>query len=129
MKIDAAVRRETGYIALCTLLLSAVMELVFILIGYWDYTVLLGNLLSFVGAVGNFFLMGMTVQRAVGGDESKASVKMKLSQWLRLLGLLIVAVIGVWLPWFNLWAVLIPLFFPRLAVIVRPYIHLRGEDL
>lgn len=129
MKVDATVNRETVYISICTLLLSVVMELIFLFVGYWDYTVLLGNLLSFAAAVGNFFFMGVTVQRAVKEEEKKAAQQMRLSQGLRLLGLLAVAIVGVWLPCFNMWAVLIPLFFPRIAVMVRPRIHMRGESL
>lgn len=53
-KVDKTVLRETGYIALFVILLSVLMQAVFLIIGKWDYTVLLGNLLS-AAAVGNFF--------------------------------------------------------------------------
>lgn len=45
-RIDPTVKKETGYIAGWVLLLSAVMELVFLLTGHMDYTVSLGNLLG-----------------------------------------------------------------------------------
>ena len=45
-RIDPTVKKETGYIAGWVLLLSAVMELVFLLTGHMDYTVPLGNLLD-----------------------------------------------------------------------------------
>ena len=57
-RIDPTVKKETGYIAGWVLLLSAVMELVFLLTGHMDYTVPLGNLLGGVAAILNFFLMG-----------------------------------------------------------------------
>ena len=63
-RIDPTVKKETGYIAGWVLLLSAVMELVFLLTGHMDYTVPLGNLLGGVAAILNFFLMGWTIQRA-----------------------------------------------------------------
>ena len=63
--VTPAVRKETAYVALWTVGLSALTELVFVLIGQWDYTVLLGNLLSGDIAVLNFFLMGLAVQKAV----------------------------------------------------------------
>ena len=69
-RIDPTVKKETGYIAGWVLLLSAVMELVFLLTGHMDYTVPLGNLLGGVAAILNFFLMGWTIQRAVGLDEN-----------------------------------------------------------
>ena len=63
-RIDPTVKKETGYIAGWVLLLSAVMELVFLLTGHMDYTVPLGNLLGGGAAILNFFLMGWTIQRA-----------------------------------------------------------------
>ena len=71
-RIDPTVKKETGYIAGWVLLLSAVMELVFLLTGHMDYTVPLGNLLGGGAAILNFFLMGWTIQRAVGLDEKAA---------------------------------------------------------
>ena len=64
-KVDKVVLKETKYIALWVIIFSLIMEAVFLIINKWDYTVLLGNLLS--GAVGvlNFFLMGLGVQKEV----------------------------------------------------------------
>ncbi len=91
------------------------------IIGKWDYTVLLGNLIS--GAIGviNFLLLGFTVQKALsyGSDPKKAGNIMKLSQVARLLLMGGVAVLGATLDCFNLWATLIPLLFPRLSMIIR----------
>ena len=123
MKIDPTVRRETGYIAVCVAVLSALMEAVFLIIGQWDYTVLLGNLLSGAAAIGNFFLMGLTVQKAVGKEEKQAAGYMKLSQMLRMLMLFVAAALGVALPCFNTWTALIPLFFPRIAITLQPFIR------
>lgn len=74
-KIDATVKKETLFIAAFTLIFSAVMELVFLLLGYWSYKVVLGNLLGFTAAVLNFFLMGYTVQKAVLLEEKEAKKK------------------------------------------------------
>lgn len=64
-KIDEAVLKETKFIAVSVLILSALMEAVFLIIGKWDITVLFGNLLGGGFAILNFFLMGLTVQNAV----------------------------------------------------------------
>lgn len=153
-KIDAVVLRETRFVAAWVLILSAVMEAVFLALGFWDYRVLLGNILGAIGAVLYFFLMGLTVQKAVERDrhdstavsdqtvsedgeasdiqEPEALHKdarqlMAASQTLRMLMLIIIAVIGALLDCFNLVAVLIPFFFPRIAVMLRP-LFMKGED-
>lgn len=119
-KVDKTVLKETKYIASFVLFFSVLMQAVFLIIRQWDYTVLLGNLLGGAAAVGNFFLMGLTVQAAVKKGEKQAQNTMKLSQSGRLLLLAAAAALAVLLPCFNIWAGLIPLFFPRIAVAFRP---------
>ena len=117
-KIDKVVLKETKYIALWVLILSALMQAVFLVISRWNYTVLLGNLLSAGAAILNFFLMGITVQKALGLEEKEAKSLMKTSQIYRNLLVLVIAVIGV--VFFDVWASVIPLFFVRIALAVRP---------
>lgn len=119
-KIDATVIQETKYISLWVLLLSVLMQAVFLVIGKWDYTVLLGNILSGVAAILNFFLMGITVQKALEKDEKDAKSSMKVSQLYRFLFLVVVVVIGMALSCFSTWTVIIPMFFPRIAIAFRP---------
>ncbi len=114
--VQPAVIDETKYIALTGLILSAVMQSVFLIIGKWDYTVILGNLLGLFSAVANFYLMGLTIQSAVTKDEKEAANTVKLSQSLRYLLLIIIAAIGTLAPIFNTIALLIPLVFPRIAI-------------
>ena len=127
-KIDKTVLRETRYIALWVVIFSVIMEAVFLVINQWDYTVILGNLLSAAAAILNFLLMGITVQKAVVKEEKDAKSTMKVSQNLRILGLFVVAVIGAALPCFNTFAVLIPLLFPRVAVGMRMFFSKKSDN-
>lgn len=117
--IDPTVIKETRFIAAVVLILSALMQAVFLVLGKWDYTVLLGNLLGAALAVGNFFLMGLTVQKCLTLEPDEAKKRMKLSQQGRLLGLLVFCMIGAALPCFHTVAVLVPQFFPRIGVTIR----------
>ena len=126
-KVDATILKETKYIAIWVIIFSAVMEAVFLVIGKWSYTVLLGNLLSASASVLNFFLMGITIQKALDKDVKEAKTAMKVSQMYRTLLLLAVAIIGAVLPCFNLWAVLIPFLFPRIAIAIRPIIDKKSN--
>ncbi|MBQ4436968.1 MAG: hypothetical protein II879_12870 [Clostridia bacterium] len=143
MKVQPAVRQETARIALGTGILTVLMIAVFLIIGRFDWTVLTGALLGWAAAVGNFFLMALTVQKAAddmkpietpetadGDEDSDADEKelplsedakrgkqrMQLSYTLRMLGLAVIAILGVTLPWFQSVAVLVPLLFPRLVI-------------
>lgn len=117
-KVDATVYRETRYILAWVLVLSALLQAVFLVLGRWDITVLAGNALSDGVAVLNFFLMGLTVQKALEKDEKDAKTAMKLSQTYRMLFLVVAVAVGASL--LNLWASIIPLFFPRIAISFRP---------
>ena len=120
--VDPTVKKESLYIASITGILSLLLQAGFLIARHWDYTVLLGNLLGGVTAAGNFFLMGITVQKAVAREKKPAADLMKLSQTMRLLMQLVVAVLGFALPCFNGYAVIIPLFFPRIGVTLRPFL-------
>lgn len=130
-KIDPTVRRETVYIAAWVIIFSALMEAVFLVGRWWDYTVLFGNLLGAFTAVLNFFLMGLTVQKALGKEEKEARDLVKLSQTLRMFMQLAFAAVGFLIPSvFNVIAVLIPLLFPRIAIMLRPLFNkqMEGKD-
>ena len=117
-KVDPTVKAETRFIALVVLILLALMEAVFLIIGKWDYTVLLGGLYGAAIAVGNFFLMGLTVQKCLTLEPDEAKKRMKLSQQGRML-MLVLCMIGAALPCFNTVALLVPQFFPRIGVTIR----------
>ena len=119
-KLDPTVKKETGYIGAWVIIFSAILQAVFLVIGKWNYTVLLGNLLSGATAIFNFLLMGITVQKAVLKEEKEAKTAIKASQALRTFLLFAVAALGVLLPCFNTWTVIIPLLFPRIAIAFRP---------
>ena len=120
-KIDSTVMKETRYIAAWVIILSVIMEAVFLIIGKWDYMVLLGNLLGAFCAVANFFAMGITVQKAVEKDEKEAKTAIKASQALRTVILFAIVAIGTAVPFFNTWTVVIPLLFPRIAIALRMF--------
>ena len=117
-KIDGAVLQQTRYILLVTVILSLLTQAVFLIAGRWDITVLLGNLLSGTAAVLNFLFMGITVQKAVLMEEKEAKKAMKASQSLRMVFLFAVAALGAGLDCFHIVTVLVPLFFPRIAVAI-----------
>lgn len=129
-KIDTAIKKETLYIAAWVIVLSALMQAIFLIVAQftsltWDYTFLLGNLLSAGIGILNFFLMGLSVQRALNKDEKGAKNTMKISQLYRFLLLLIVLIIGIIAPCFSNWTVVIPIFFPRIALLIRPLFNKR----
>ena len=121
-KIDATVQKETKFVAFVAFILSLLMQGGFLIAGFWEYTVISGNLLGYIAAVGNFLLLGLTVQKAIGKEEKEIKRLVAFSQYGRLLILLLVALIANFVSIFNLVATVIPFIFPRIAVMIRPYV-------
>ena len=128
--MDPAVKKETGYIAVWVLLLSLLMEAVFLIIGQWDLPVLFGNLGGGISAVGNFLLLGLTVSRAVSsGKPDQAAKRVRATATFRLLGMALLCVLLIAVFKTNLYATVIPLLFPRIGIAFRPLIdRKRGKE-
>lgn len=126
-KIDAAVKRETLGVAVWVAGGCVLLQIVFLLIGRWDYTVLTGAALGGATAVGNMLLVGLMIQKAVTQAEKQARNTVRLSQGLRLLMQGAILCLAAALPWFNIWAAAVPLLIPRIAVSFRARRVQNGE--
>ena len=127
-RIDPTVRRMTRYIAICVLVLSVLMEAVYLIVGAWNGTVLAGNLLGAVAAVLNFFLMGLTIQHSLALSQEDAKKFIQVSQSLRMLMILAFCAVGAAVSVFDLLAVLLPQFFPRIGTMLWPKISREQES-
>ena len=115
MKIDSTVRKETGHVAVGVLLGDAIMVAVFALIGKLDWTVIFGALLGSAAAIGNFFVMGISLQKAMA-DPDSAKAMVQKSYTLRMLGMVAVMIIGFVTPCFHKVAVVIPFLMPGATI-------------
>ena len=123
--MDPAVKKETGYIAAWVILLSLIMEAVFLLLRKWDLSVLFGNLGGAVVSVGNFFLMALIATRAVdravkNGKPEEAAARVKATTMTRLLGCVLLCVLLIAVFKTNVYATLIPMLFPRIGIVFWP---------
>ena len=120
MKIDGTVKKETAYVAIAEAVLIAVMLAVYLIISKFTLNVLFAALTSGAVAVLNFFVMGLTVQKAVTVDDDSDRRKLiRASQLVRLLVLGVVVIVCAVFPKFDIFALFIPLFFPRLFAQAR----------
>ena len=142
MKIQPTVRQETIRIAKGTCILSIAMLIVFALLKKFDISVVLGALLGTCTAVGNFFLLALSVQKAADmmkgvefppepeeTDDDKehsapaappevtqAKQRMQLSYTGRMIMMGAVGILGLTLPCFHAVATVLPLLFPRIMI-------------
>ena len=128
IKPQKAVIDNTKYITVVTAILSVLMQGIFLIIKKWDYTVLTGNVLGAAAAVFNFFVMAMFIQAAVEKEPKDAKNTLKLSQTVRFLFLIIIAVTGITLPVFNSITTVVSFLFPQFAVTIYPIVFKKKED-
>ena len=122
--MDPVVKKETGYISLWVIVLSILMEAVFLIIGEWKLLeVLVGNLGGAAAAVGSYLLLAVTVSKAVSsGKPEEAAKRVKASAGLRLIGMGGICALFIGVLHTNVYATVIPLLFPRIGLMFRPAI-------
>ena len=138
MKPNKTTLRETRRVAVGVLALVGVMLVVFAVIGKLDWRAACGGVYTGLLGVGNFFLMGMTVQSITETAAEKQrteeeldhlsqqmEAKMKLSRNGRMLALLALVVVGITLLRFHPLATIIPVVFPSVVVKLLQIIDIR----
>ena len=121
---EVETKREIAFVALGTILLSALEIGAFFLFGYYTDKVLFGACLSAAAGILNFILLALTVEKALTyppEEEAAAKNLMKLSRVSRMLLLLALLAVGAWL--FNVWSTLITAIFPSIIVRVRTFMR------
>ena len=124
VKVSPALKKEMRRIFIGTAAGTALMFAVFGILHAvfpdtvpFDYTVILGGLIGGLIAAGNFFLMGLTVQKVSAvEDEAAARKLMQFSLSRRYLLIFLWGILAILLPAFNPVAGIVPLVFPSLII-------------
>ena len=115
MKACDTVRKETIRVALGVLIGDVVMLAIFFALRKLDLTVIFGALLGTAAAVGNFFAMGLAVQKALN-DPDNAKRIVQRSYTLRMIAVAAILIVGFVLPYFHRIALVIPFLLPSLTI-------------
>ncbi len=89
---------------------------------HFDYTLPVGAIYGTVTAAANFLLLGKTAQKALKKrSEKAANTYMSTMYAIRYLGLFVLLTIGALAPFISLITAIIPLFFPKIAILIRAF--------
>lgn len=124
MKLQPAVRKETGRILTGTAVCTALMLIVFYVLHVmtpesvpFDYRVVLSAIVGGLVAALNFFFMAVAVQKvAATENEDRARQVFTVSFRFRMLLQFLWGILTLVLPCCNGAAGIIPLFFPSLLI-------------
>ncbi len=93
-----------------------------------NYSLPIGAVYGIVLGALNFFLLGRAAQAAITKQTSKsAQTYMNIMYCLRYLGLFALLTVAALVPFINLIAAVIPLFFVRIAITIREIIKERAK--
>ena len=111
--------RETKRIAAGVCVMVAVMLAVYFAMGRFSAGVAVGAALGGAYGVLNFFLLGMTVQKAAQeSDELMARARIRSSYSMRMMGAVVIAILAFAVPFIEGLPCLIALLFPRATILV-----------
>lgn len=119
------VLKETGIVALGTVICLGIMYGVFAVLKMFDLPVLFGGLLGTVLAIGNFFFMAVNActaaDRAVNEDVKGGTKLMRSSYMIRLVVIFALLFVGVKSGFCNVFASVIPLLFTRPVLTIAEF--------
>ncbi len=123
LKMSEAVQESTGFVAKGTAVCTGAMLLCFAGLHAvtksvpFDAGVVLGAVLGFVVAAGNFWLMAIQAEKAASDDNyDNAKRKMTLSYRYRTLGQILFMILALVVPAINPVAAIVPLLVPGLLI-------------
>ncbi len=128
MKLQDAVKKETGIIAVGTAVGVLLMYVIFFVLhmvipGNWapfDIAVILGGIVGFIVATGNFFWMAVSVQKVASiENEENARRTMGVSYRYRTMMQLLWVILAIVLPFINMVSGIVPLFIPSMIIKLR----------
>lgn len=116
-KMSNVTKKHFKKVSMVNLALTAVENVVFLLLKKWDIAVLLGSLWGFAMTCIFFYLICISVPRALASEDPEVAQKyMRVTYIERMLILLVGVVLAFKLPFINGVAALIPLLFTRLSI-------------
>lgn len=109
------------------LIMSALELLLFFAFGYFNMAVLYGTALGALVSFLNFLFLAFSIEKSVNKEKKGAQSVMGTSYSLRLIFIAAAVVFAIKSPHINYLSALIPLIFPRIAIMISKVILKKRE--
>ena len=114
---DNSFGKEIRFIAAGVLIGDVIMCIIFLLLGKFSFTVILGALIGSAAAVGSMWYLGKSIDKALEKSDN-AQAYFRRTYFIRMLLHAAAIAAGAVIPQISLPAVVIPMFFPRICIYV-----------
>lgn len=116
IKLENIIFKEARNIAFGVAILSTVMLIVFLILGRLNFSVVISAFIGSFLAVINFWLLGISLNKAISKNSDNAKQYIQLFYSYRMIGLFVVLAICLYSKRFTSAAILLPLIFPRIVI-------------
>ena len=117
--LDAESKKNLLKISIGSIVFSAITAVVFIAIGQFDLSVVFGLLIGLVLSIGNFYVMSVTVSKALEtGDENLAKKKIRNSYLIRTGVMVAIIAAAILIKQINPIPALVSVFYVRLTIFI-----------
>ncbi len=120
---EQGLKRDLKDIAISNFILNIVQNIAFVVLGYWDFTVLLGSIWGYILSMLILIMLAFSVNKAVDKDPKQSSVYMQGTY----LGRVVVMGLGVYLAIqinsINWISTCIALVFTKISIMIITYLR------
>ena len=122
--MDKTVKKEIKSISLFMLIFSILMQIIFLILGKYNYTVFLGSIYGGLLSILNFTLLAITVQK-LASEPNYGNVKKEFTSSYRTRSciLIVFTIIGIVSPLFNSVAVILSVLCPKIYYFLLPIVR------
>ena len=122
--MDKTVKKEIKSISLFMLIFSILMQIIFLILGKYNYTVFLGSIYGGLLSILNFTLLAITVQK-LASEPNYDNVRKEFTSSYRTRSciLIVFTIIGIVSPLFNSVAVILSVLCPKIYYFLLPIVR------
>ena len=115
--LSQEIKNDIKKLSIYVLIMTVIMVGIFAAVRCFDMSVVWGAILGYAAAMANFILLAITLTKSLGKAEH-ATRTIGLSYVLRMVLIAAVVILAIKLPFINYVAAVIPLIFPRFAIMI-----------
>ncbi len=124
MNFNPDVKKNICYVGAISAIFCALMLAVFVILGHFSLRVLSGALIGTSLAFFNFFLLALTLKKAISSEKSEKAV-VALSYTTRTLMMFLLGIAAIVIFKVNPISLLLPYIFPRFSISVIRFLNFR----
>ncbi len=120
---EESLKKDLKEIAISNFILNIIQNIVFLILGYWDLTVLLGSLWGYALSVLMLFLLARAVEKAVDKDPKQSGMYMQSTYLFRTAVLAVGVYFAITLNGINWISTCIALVFTKVSIMIITYLR------